>query len=452
MIKNNLLYRLAFPTNVQLPPRTNGWYGKANLAKGENPPPDDCTLRTFTVQTDPSVLQDLQQRLRLAKVCDSIEGSNFRYGFNSQVLTDIVEYWNNSYDWSQWQRELNKFDQFKTQIEGLDVHFVHVRPPNPSGVVLPLLVIHGWPGSVFEYYKALPLLTDSSTGGLSFEVIAPSIPGFGFSEAPHKEGFNVISAARIFVKLMLRLGFTRFFVHGGDWGSFISKTIALQYPENVRGIHTTLHFNSEPQGSDIVRFLLAKYAPMLMFRNRDSERLMFNELEQSRTNWYLESGYSHIQATKPDTVGAALTDSPVGLVAYILEKFSTWTDMNNVYKPDGGLSKFQLDELLTNVMIYWLSNNITSSLRFYKENLCPGSGALFKYNLSAAKVTEAVPAAYAVLKNEIVRPPRFVVEMAYANLVQYTEFPRGGHFGAFEEPELMVEDLKKFARTVVSGP
>lgn len=298
MLKNNPIYRFAFPSTAQLPPRTNGWYGQCTLAKGENPPPDDVTIRPFSVEVGEAVLTDLQQRLSVARVSDSIEGTNFRYGFNSQVLKDILEYWKSSYDWQHWQQVLNSFDQFKTQVEGLDVHFLHVCPEKPTGVVLPLLVIHGWPGSVFEYYKALPQLTDCSTGGLSFEVIAPSIPGYGFSDAPKKENFDVISAARIFVKLMLRLGFKRFFVHGGDWGSFISKTIALMYPENVRGIHTTLHFNSTPEGSDIIKFLVAKYLPMVMFRNRDSERRMFNELEQSRSNWYLESGYSHIQVIK----------------------------------------------------------------------------------------------------------------------------------------------------------
>ncbi|KAH9400601.1 epoxide hydrolase [Tyrophagus putrescentiae] len=454
MLKNNALYRLAFPTTAQLPPKTNGYFGKAVLdSKDSSPPADDPSIRPFTVEADQAVLDDLQRRLAEAKIADSIEGTNFRYGFNSKVLTDIVHYWRHSFNWKQQQQVLNTFPQYQTEIEGLNVHFVHVRPEKPSGVVLPLLVIHGWPGSVYEYYKAFPMLTDCNTGGLAFEVIAPSIPGYGFSEAPHKEGFNVIAAARVFVKLMLRLGFTRFFVHGGDWGSAISRTIAQLYPENVRGVHTTLHMaNNEPQGLDILRFMAAKYLPMVMFRNRDSERVMFNELEASRSNWYLESGYMHIQSTKPDTVGAALTDSPVGLLAYILEKFSSWTNFNNVYKADGGLGSWPLDDLITNVMIYWLSNNVTSSLRFYRENLCPGSGALSKYSLSAAKVSASVPAAYAVVPNEIFRAPRFVVEMTYDNLVQYSELPRGGHFAAFEEPELIVEDLKKFARIVVARP
>ncbi|KAJ6220891.1 hypothetical protein RDWZM_006703 [Blomia tropicalis] len=437
MLKNNVLYRLAFPSNHPIPLRTNGWFGKKTLNKNENPPKDDVEIRPFTIDIDQSTLDDLKHRLKDTKLTESLDGTNFRYGFNSKTLEDIIEYWQNSYDWLHWQKELNtNCPQFKTQIEGIDIHFIHIRPEKPTGVVLPLLMIHGWPSSPFEFHKTFPLLTDGSTGGLSFEVIAPSIPGFGFSEAPHKEGFHCVAAARIFVKLMHRLGFSRFFVHGGDWGSFISKTIALMYPESVRGIHTTLHF-----------------IPNRKVLISESQRLMFTQLEAIRKNWYLEGGYSHIQATKPDTVGVALGDSPAGLAAYILEKFSSGLDINNVYKLDGGLfngNRLTLDELLTNVMIYWFSHNVTSSLRFYRENLFPGSGAMFKFNLTAAKVSSMVPAAYAVFPNEIVRPPKFVIEMSYGNLIQYTELPRGGHFSALEEPQLLVDDIKRFARVVVS--
>lgn len=445
--------RLLFPQSIELPPQVDGWFGKHKLTKNEDPPNDDISVNKFVIDIPDSDLEYLQNKLEQSRFFDSIENTQFRYGFNSNTLKDVVQYWKATYNWRKWESELNKYDQFKTQIEGLDIHFVHVRPLDPNGVVLPLLVVHGWPGSFFEYYKAIPHLIDSSKSGLSFEVIAPSIPGYGFSEAPHKEGFNVVAAARIFVKLMNRLGHKKFFIHGGDWGSFICKTISVMYPESVRGMHITLCSRAQPQGSDIIRYWAAKYLPMVMFYNQETQKIMFNEMEQQvqQNRWHLESGYRHIQETKPDTIGAALTDSPIGLLAYILEKFSTWTNLGNIYKPDGNLTKkFSIDELLTNVMIYWISGNITSSMRFYRENLCPGSGIMLKYNISAAKVSESVPVGYAVFPNEILRLPEFVAKMTFPNLIHYSEIPSGGHFGAFEEPELMAEDLKRFAYSVVS--
>ena len=445
------LRRLFLPHKVQLPPRTDGWYGRASLAKGEQPPLDDTTINQFRINISDEELDDLKKRLKSPRYFEAIEGTNFLYGFSAETLTQVVDYWLNKYDWRRWEQELNKYDQFKTQIEGLDVHYVHIRPKNPDGVVIPLLAIHGWPGSFFEYYKTIPILTDSSLEGLSFEVVIPSIPGYGFSEAPHKEGFSFISAARVFVKLMKRLGLNRFLVHGGDWGSMISKTIALMYPENVRGIHTTFYTSSQPQGADNLKYLMAKYLPIIMFNNRESQRTMFNDLLHYKSKWFYESGYFHLQSTKPETIGPALTDSPVGLAAYLLEKFSAWTDPTNVFKPDGGLTeKFTMDELLTNVMIYWFSKNITSSMRFYKENGCPIIGVYNKYRIGAAKVSPTVPAGYAVFPNEMVRVPEFIVRMAFENLVHYTELPSGGHFGAFEEPKLLAEDLRKFAFTVVT--
>lgn len=446
MFADSTLFRLLFPRSVELPPRTNGYFGKEN---DKSPPPDDVEIRKFTIKFED--FDELNSRLDQVRLAESIDTGSFKYGFNSATLRDVVHYWRNTYNWHHWEQELNKYDQFKTQIEGLDVHFVHVSPHNPSGVVLPLLLIHGWPGSFFEYYKTIPLLTDPTKTGLSFHLVIPSIPGYGFSEAPHKEGFNVISAARVFVKLMTRLGYKQFFVHGGDWGSYISRTIALMYPERVRGLHITLCSNTVPQGCNILKYWAAKYLPMLMFYNQNSQKVMFNEMQSHRSRWYLESGYSHIQSTKPDTIGASLTDSPVGLAAYILEKFSTWTNGVNVYKPDGNLTgKFTLDELLTNVMIYWISGNITSSMRFYRENLSPQHGVLMKYNLAAVKVPDSVPVGYAVFPHEIIRLPEFVFRINHPNLVHYKEMADGGHFAAFEEPQMLAEDVRSFACTVVS--
>lgn len=447
----NRLITLLSPKKVNLPPRTNGWYGKIDSNGNEVIPEDNTAIRKFSIEIDDQELEILRQKLMLSKYHEPLNGVNFQYGFNSRTLMNIVDYWKNTYNWRKCEQELNKYDQYKTQIEGIDIHYVHVKPKNPDGVVLPLLAIHGWPGSFYEYYKTIPLLIDYSAEGLSFEVILPSIPGYGFSEAPHTEGFNCISAARIFVKLMERLGFKKFFVHGGDWGSIISRTIALMYPEYVRGIHTTLLFPIQPNGPlDTFKYFIANYFPSFMFKT-NSQRAMFNELVSNKSRWELESGYLNLQMTKPDTVGAALTDSPIGLAAYILEKFSTGTNYANIFKQDGGLTeKFTYDELITNVMIYWFSNNITPSMRFYKENLNPIFGILPKYKIGSRKISRKVPAGYAVFPNEIFRLPKFMAEMIFENLIHYSEKPNGGHFAAMEVPELLADDLKKFAFTVVT--
>ncbi|KAF7493007.1 Epoxide hydrolase 1 [Sarcoptes scabiei] len=440
------------PSLDMIASKTNsGWFGRnESLDKNRLPPEDDQEIKKFKIEIPQERLDDLRKRLEMAKLFESIEETNFRYGFNSQTLAYIVDYWLNQYQWREWEEKLNEMPQYVTEIEGLRIHFVHMRPENPEGVVVPLLIIHGWPGSFFEYYKAIPMLLDSTNQGLSFDLIIPSIPGYGFSEEPHQEGFNVVSTARIFCKLMDRLGFNKFFVHGGDWGAIISKTIALMYPERVRGIHTTLYSSSHPKGFDRWKFALAKLLPNLMIR-KPSQRKMFNDLLHYRSKWYLESGYLHEQSTKPDTVGAALTDSPIGLAAYILEKFSTWTDPTNIHKPDGGLmEKFRLDELLTNVMIYWFSDNVTSSMRYYKENVCPVIGAFRRYKIGTNKLSRTIPAGYAAFPNEIVRAPKFVIKMTFPNLVHYSEPRDGGHFAAFEEPRILTDDIKKFVFVVVT--
>ncbi|CAG2108619.1 unnamed protein product [Medioppia subpectinata] len=277
---------------------------------------------------------------------------------------------------------------------------------------------------------------------MAFEVICPSIPGYGFSEAPHQEGFNVIQTAHIFVKLMNRLGHKTFFVHGGDWGSFVSRTISVLYPQNVRGMHVTM-VQAAMDGKTIAKQILGGYLPSLVYENPGRDYSKVHPWFDKLSFMLRESGYFHIQATKPDTVGAALVDSPVGLAAYILEKFTTWTDPEFVNQPDGSLTKkFTMDELLTNIMIYWVSNNVASSMRYYKEN-----AAIIFTDISRMPVT--VPAAVADFPNELGRAPKALIQSLFDNLVQITDQPRGGHFAAFEEPKLVAEDIKKFVKTVL---
>lgn len=389
---------------------------------------------------DESVLKDLKSRLNKTRYVEALDNVQFQYGFHSSFLKEVVEYWKTKYDWRKHEKELNKFEHFTTQIEGIDVHFIHQKP-NLQGKklrVLPLLLVHGWPGSVYEFNKILPLLTTPREDkDYVFEVICPSIPGYGFSEPPHQPGFSIASAARVFMKLMDRLGHKKFYTQGGDWGSAITSIMAVAYPERVLGLHLNMvAVRLGLIGS--IKYAIGYLFPTLFMTPEEHARIY--PLKNLALDLLQETGYLHIQATKPDTVGTALADSPAGLAAYIMEKFSTWTDKSYKDLPDGGLTKkFTLDELLTNVMIYWCTNTITSSQRFYKESL---SAKAQSYDFD--RVPVKVPTGIAIFPNEIISFPKTFCAQRYRNIVLFSEMARGGHFAAFEEPKLLADEIWDF--------
>ncbi|CAL1260815.1 unnamed protein product [Larinioides sclopetarius] len=415
-----------------------GWFGRGPRPKGYSA--DTKTIRPFRIHISDDVLTDLRDRLEKARYEPPLEGANFSYGFNSNYLQSVVKYWKTEYDWRKHEEQLNKYPHFKTQIEGIDVHFVHVKPTLPEGSqlqVLPILISHGWPGCFYEFYKMIPLLTTPRPDqDFVFEVVCPSIPGYGFSESPQQKGFNATAAARIFRNLMDRLGHTRFYVQGGDWGSFISTILSKHYPQRILGIHVNM-LSAMPKSWDLVKAVLVAYFPSLV---PPAEYKGFYPFLQRLKMILAESGYFHLQSTKPDTIGCALADSPVGLAAYILEKFSTWTDKENQTSLDGNLTKkFTLDELLTIIMIYWVNNNFTASARFYKENIG---------NTTPEKIPLRVPSGIAFFPNDILMIPRWLLSRSVINLVSYNVMPRGGHFAAFEEPQLMADDIWNFVSLV----
>ncbi|XP_038654859.1 epoxide hydrolase 1-like [Scyliorhinus canicula] len=440
-----LLYYLFFHEYPKSIPEGDGWWGASQPQDTE----EDEKIHPFTIETSEEMIQDLHHRLDQTRFTSPLVGSKFHYGFNSNYLRKVVSYWRKDYDWKRQLDILNRFPHFRTRIEGISIHFVHVKPPRlPQGqIAVPLMMIHGWPGSFYEFYKIIPQLTDPASSGLSgetFEVICPSIPGYGFSEAPCKQGFDTIAAARVFCKLMRRLGFHRFYVQGGDWGAQISTNMAQMKPENVKGIHLNFFPISRIGMNILPSLFLGKYLPSLFgFTQTDIERI-YPFVKKNVYDLLKESGYMHIQGTKPDTPGCALNDSPVGLAAYILEKFSTWTSKDFRDLEDGGLTrKFTLDELLTNVMIYWVTGSITSSMRMYKENL----GVDFRNRIDA-KVGVYVPAGLAAFPNELMHVPLVWARMKYKKIVSFSYMSRGGHFAAFEEPELLAENLQQFVQTV----
>jgi pimeloyl-ACP methyl ester carboxylesterase len=394
----------------------SGW----TVAAQRGAAPAQEAIVPFKIQVPDAVLSDLRQRLARTRFPGEIAGSEWDYGTNLGYLKELVAYWRDTFDWRAAERRLNQFDQFTTNIDGLDIHFIHQRSKDPNA--LPLAVTHGWPGSIAEFTKVIgPLTNPAAHGGNAadaFHVVAISLPGFGFSGKPAERGYAPERIAGIIAKLMARLGYTRYGLQGGDWGSSISRFAALNDASHVAGLH--------------INFCLAGPPPGVKDPN---EGITPAELERSRARqafFETERGYFLAQSTKPQTIGSALDDSPAGLAAWIVEKFRSWSDV------DGNVEKhFTKDDLLTNITIYWVTQTATSSARIYYEN----------QRAKPAQGRVQVPTACAVFPKEISIPPRRWVEAQY-NLTRWTEMPRGGHFAALEEPELLVEDIRAFFRTV----
>jgi len=391
-------------------------------AMTEEVPVDPTAIRPFEIAVPEAVLDDLRLRLDQTRLPDQLDGVGWDYGAERGYVTELISYWREQFDWREQERRLNAFDQYKTVLGDLDIHFIHQRSPNPDA--LPLLVTHGWPGSVFEFTKIIGPLTDPEAHGGqasdAFHVVAPSLPGYGFSDKPRERGYGPEKMADINAKLMARLGYDRYGAQGGDWGGIISRWTAFNDAEHVAGLHLNFVTGVSPADPDNPN---EGVPDAELARQRERQQFMSTE-----------RGYSSIQGTKPQTLGYGLNDSPAGLAAWIVEKFRTWCDC------DGDIeSIFTKDELLTNVMIYWTTGTITSSTRLYYESR----------NATPARPIGYidVPTGAALFPNEINYPPRLWAENRY-NIVQWTEMPRGGHFAALEQPELLVDDIRSFFQTV----
>ncbi|CAH0387610.1 unnamed protein product [Bemisia tabaci] len=398
----------------------------------------DDKIHPFTITTSASDLEYLRSRLKNTKFPHApLKEVNFQYGFNLDYLKLIRSHWLNNYDWNARLKFLNSLPHFKTTVSGLNVHFIHAKPSLSSTAslkVIPILVIHGWPGSVREFYDLIPkLVTPRKSVDFVFEVVAPSLPGYGFSEASAIQGMATAQMGVIFKKLMQKLGHETFYIHGGDWGSLIGRDMSIAYPQNVLGFHSTMCASSD--AVTLAGIMLGSYYPELVVEKEDEPRLY---PVSKFLHWlYMETGYMHIQATKPDTVGTALLDSPIGLAAYILEKFSSWT--NEAYRnlPDGGLTKkFTLDALLDNVMIYWTTDSILTSMRLYSEYFSTNYKKL-KFDAAPVKV----PTVCAQFPHELVYSPPFGLQRKYKKLVKISKFNDGGHFAAFELPDFVANDI-----------
>ncbi|MFF2481641.1 epoxide hydrolase family protein [Paenibacillus sp. NPDC058071] len=377
------------------------------------------TVKPFHIHVSDEILNDLKQRLDRIRWPDQIEDSGWGRGTDLSYLKSLVSYWRDHYDWRAQESKLNRFAQFQSNIDGIDIHFVHERGKGPNA--LPLILTHGWPDNYLRYEKIIPLLTDpASYGGNSedaFDVIVPSLPGFGFSGRPSHPGVNNFHISQMWAKLMTeQLGYTKFAAAGGDIGSGVTRYLASNNPELLFGIHLT--------DVGIIRSLMASQTEAEL---TEEER----QYKKNASEWISnEGGYMSIQSTKPQTLAYGLSDSPVGLAAWILEKLRAWSDCN------GDLSqKFSEDELLTLIMIYWVTNTIGSSANMYYENShsLPPLGRI------------DVPTGIALFPVDIVLPPKSWA-MRNLNVTRWTTMPSGGHFTAMEEPELLANDIREFFR------
>lgn len=378
------------------------------------------TPKPFKLDIPDATLADLRDRLTRVRFPETPPQAPWSTGTSVPYMQDLVGYWRDKFDWRAQEAALNRFAHFKVPLAGIDLHFIHQPGKGPSP--MPLLLSHGWPGSIVEFHKLLPMLTDPASHGGdpadAFTVVAPSLPGYTLSFAPGQPRFGIVEIAETFAALMTDvLGYRRFGAQGGDWGAFVTTRLGYQFPERLAGIHVNL--------------LTVRRDPKLMLSVAAEDKAYLAQLD----HWLKEeTGYQMIQGTKPTTLSFGLTDSPTGLAAWIAEKFRTWTDN------DGSIeSAVSRDEMLTNIMLYWATGAIGSSFWPYYSRLhspwpIPDDARI------------SVPTGYAEFPKEILSPPRALAERSYGNIQRWTKMPKGGHFAALEQPAALAHEIREFFR------
>ncbi|HWU26185.1 MAG TPA: epoxide hydrolase [Rhizomicrobium sp.] len=379
-------------------------------------------IAPFLASVPEIALEDLRQRLARTRWPEREPVCDWSQGVPLSALTPLIEYWQSNYDWRRCEAMLNGFGQYRTRIDGLGIHFLHVRSVERNA--LPLLITHGWPGSVLEFHKIIGPLTDpvryGASAGDAFHLVLPSLPGYGFSDKPAQTGWDALRTAKAWAELMRRLGYGRYVAQGGDWGSFVTTAMARLAPAGLCAIHLNL--------------VLASLAPIEGEELTPAECAAAADLQRYGRHGM---GYGSIQSTRPQTLGFALADSPVGQAAWIFEKFREWSDCaGDPWKI------FSRDELLDNITLYWLSNSAASSARFYWETWYHDTWG----NLDLSPVD--LPTAATTFPKEIARPSRRQAERTYRNIIYWNEMQQGGHFAALEQPAIFVRELRDAFRQV----
>jgi len=385
-------------------------------------PVASAAVTPFRVAVPQAAIDDLKQRLRMARFPEKETVTDWTQGVPLNKAKALIAYWRDHYDWRRFERRLNAVPQFRTEIDGLGIHFIHVRSKHPGA--LPMILTHGWPGSVVEFLKVIGPLTDPTAyGGRAedaFDVVIPSLPGFGWSDKPRETGWTVERTARAWATLMQRLGYTRWVAQGGDWGSGVTHALAHQRPEGLAAAHVNW------------QFVIPEHLPE---HPTAEERDAIEAFQRFTGDGH---GYFREQATRPQTIGYALADSPVGLATWIYEKFQAWTD--NRGDPEDALS---LDEMLDDISIYWFTDSAASSARFYWENARNGRG------VNAGRID--LPMAATVFPREIFTTTKAWAQALWPNLIYWNRVDRGGHFAAFEQPALFTSEMRKAFVTIRGG-
>jgi pimeloyl-ACP methyl ester carboxylesterase len=384
-------------------------------------PATTAELRPFKVAIPEKDIALLRDRLRATRWPDKETVADRSQGVQLAKLQPLVQYWGTEYDWRKAEAKLNAYPQFITNIDGLDIHFIHVRSKNPNA--MPLIITHGWPGSVFEMIKAIdPLTNPTAHGGKAedaFDVVIPSMPGYGFSERPKTTGWGPDRMARAFDVLMKRLGYQRYVSQGGDWGSVVARSMALQHPAGLLGIHLNMPATIPPEIAES----LGRGAPPPAGLTPD-ERLAYEQMD----NLYKKGGaYGAMMVTRPQTIGYSLSDSPVGLAAWFYDKFADWTYSGG--EPERALTR---DEMLDDISLYWFTNTSTSGARLYWENNANNFNA----------VSVSLPVAVTVFPGEIYRAPKSWAQKTFSKLIYFNVVDKGGHFAQWEQPELFASELR----------
>ena len=381
--------------------------------------PGPATIRPFKMHVPDCVLIDLRRRLAEAKWPDQLPGTTWEYGADIKKVRELADYWQNGYDWRAQEAKINRFDQFTTEIDGQQIYFIHQRSSRPDAI--PLMLIHGWPGSIVEFLALIePLIDPKDKNSPAFDVIVPSLPGFGFSGPTTTRGWGPQRIAKALVVLMDRLGYSKYGIQGGDWGSLIARDMAYQAPARVIGLHLNLLTVDPPN-------------PEAVAQMSDAERKRFSYFDRE------ESSFFFLQAAEPQTLAYALNDSPVGWLAWMISKFQLLTDNNGDF-----LTAVDRDTFLTNVTLYRVTGTVGSAMRIYRENRLTGEERMPTPRLET-------PVAYADFPREVAVPPFRWITRTY-NVVQRTEMPKGGHFAALEQPDRLLDDIRKFFAKVDQKP
>ncbi|CAH2084702.1 unnamed protein product [Euphydryas editha] len=404
------------------------WWGN-----GDKPNREDKTIRPFKIIFNDTMIEDLKNRLRNRRpYTQPLEGIQSEYGMNTIYLDKMLQYWLDKYNFEERANLLNRYPHYKTKIQGLDIHYMRVKPEEKDKKVLPILLLHGWPSSSKEFDKIIPMLTTPRTEyDFVFEVIAVDLPGFGFSEGTNKPGLNPVQIGIVMRNLMKRLGYDKFYIQAGDWGSQTASHMCTIFPDEILGFHTNMPLSGRKISN--LKYLVGSMFPSLMVESKHRHRMY--PLKDFFMYLVRESGYFHLQATKPDTIGAAVTDTPAGMAAYIFEKIGICANRKQLDTQHGGLENIEIDDLLDTATIMWANACITTSMRIYAEAFAWPETSIIQ------DIPTKVPTAAINFLHEVLYQPDWILRDKFVNLVHSTTLDFGGHFAAMQTPKELADDV-----------